>query len=96
MVPEASANAATSAIEAALRTISFRAPASLNEQVTALPFRVGDLAGFRPVLAAGGLSLLLTDGPPDKPQGATQPIVYLIAHGSGAQAGPGGERSIGP
>ena len=85
MVPEASADAATPAIEAALRTIAFRPPPSLDEQVAALPFRVVDLAGFRPVRATGGLSLILTEGPSDQPRAATQPVIYLIAHVSGAQ-----------
>lgn len=87
MVPEAAADKVASRIEAALRTIAFRAPPSLDEQIAALPFRVGDLAGFRPILATGGLSLLLTEGPADDPPGATQPLVYLLANPSGAQGG---------
>ncbi len=88
MVPEAAADAAAPRIEAALKTIAFRPPPSLDEQIAALPFGVGDPAGFRPVLATGGLSLLLTEGPSEKPQAATQPLVYLIIHVSGAQGGP--------
>ena len=87
MVPEAAADKVASRIEAALRTIAFRPPPSLDEQIAALPFRVGDLAGFRPILATGGLSLLLTEGPSNDPPGATQPIVYLLANPSGAQGG---------
>jgi hypothetical protein len=88
MVPEAKADAATPAIEAALRTISFRPRPSLADQIAALPFEVVDIAGFRPVQATGGLSLLLTEGPSDTPQAAMQPVVFLVMHGSGAQGGP--------
>lgn len=87
MVPETVGNAKTQEIEAALRTIAFRPPPSLQEQIAALPFRVGDLADFRPVLATGGLSLLLTEGPQNDPPGASQPIVYLVVNQSGAQGG---------
>ena len=50
------------AIEAALETVSLRAPPSLEEQIGALPFSIGDLAGFRPVRVTGGNSVLLTEG----------------------------------
>jgi hypothetical protein len=42
----------------------------------------------------GGLSLLLTEGPSDQPQAATQPVVYLVAHGSGAQGGPAANAAL--
>lgn len=67
------------AIEAALETIVLRAPPSLEEQITALPFAIGDRAGFRPVRVTGGNSVLLTDGEDNVVEGADQPVVIVAA-----------------
>lgn len=67
------------AIEAALETLTLRAPPSLEEQIAALPFAIGDRAGFRPVRVTGGNSILLTEGEDDVVEEADQPIVIVAA-----------------
>ncbi|GJD36874.1 hypothetical protein [Methylobacterium aerolatum] len=54
-----------------------REPLSLSQQVDALPFRIADLGGFRPVRVLAGNSVLLTDGPKDQIQNLEQPILVL-------------------
>ena len=61
----------------ALSTVTLRGPVSLDEQISALPFRVVDRAGFRPVRVLGGNSILLTDGPLDTVKALEQPVVIL-------------------
>ena len=72
----ASPSAVADAVKA-LRTVAFRPPLAMAEQLAALPFRLGDLAGFRPVRAMGGTSLLMTDGPNDVVKEAEQPIMIV-------------------
>ncbi|HEX5867293.1 MAG TPA: hypothetical protein VFY72_06260 [Beijerinckiaceae bacterium] len=67
------------AMRDALRTIAIRAPRALDEQVSALPFRLGDTAGFRPVRVMAGNALMLTDGPDDTIREVEQPAV-TVAH----------------
>ncbi|PIU06375.1 MAG: hypothetical protein COT28_07680 [Methylobacterium sp. CG08_land_8_20_14_0_20_71_15] len=50
---------------------------SLDEQVQALPFTIGDPAGFRPVRVLAGNSVLLTKGPKDQMTSLEQPILVL-------------------
>ncbi|MGJ3265423.1 MAG: hypothetical protein ACFE0R_19565 [Salinarimonas sp.] len=67
------------AIEAALETITLRAPPGIEEQIAALPFAIGELAGFRPVRVTGGNSVLLTEGEDNVVQAADQPVVIVAA-----------------
>jgi hypothetical protein len=77
-VPEAAAKQVPApTVEAALRTIAFRPKASLADQVAALPFTVGDTAGFRPMVVFAGNGLLLTEGPKDVDPGREQPVVVV-------------------
>ena len=46
-----------------LTGLRIRGALGLDEQVAALPFRIDDLAGFRPVRVLAGNSVLLTLGP---------------------------------
>lgn len=62
---------------AALRTVAFRPPLSVEEQLAALPFRMGGLEGFRPVRVMAGNSLLLTSGPNDAVQQVEQPVLIV-------------------
>jgi hypothetical protein len=64
-------------IKAALASVAIRPPLALDDQIKALPFRITERAGFRPVRVMAGNSLLLTDGPKDTVAGAEQPIVIL-------------------
>jgi hypothetical protein len=63
----------------ALKSVALREAVSLDEQVAALPFRIGDRAGFRPVKVLSGNSVLLTDGPKDAIAGVEQPMAILAA-----------------
>lgn len=60
-----------------LTGVRVRAALGLDEQVAALPFRIGDLAGFRPVRALAGNSVLLTLGPRDQVSNLEQPILVI-------------------
>ncbi|WP_298959666.1 hypothetical protein [uncultured Methylobacterium sp.] len=94
-VPEAAARQVpAAAVEAALRTIAFRPKASLSEQVAALPYRVGDMAGFRPVGVFAGNGLLLTDGPNDVDPGRTQPAVVIAPSLGSAPVSAGAEVAV--
>jgi hypothetical protein len=77
------------AIRAALASVSFRPP-PIAEQLSMLPFQLGDLAGLRviKVLAAGGA--ILTDGPTDD---ITRQPYVIVSVGPGApdQASDRGE-----
>lgn len=64
-------------MRAALSTVAIRPPLSLDDQIAALPFRLGDRAGFRPVRVLAGNSLLLTEGPSDSSPAVEQPILVL-------------------
>jgi len=65
------------AIREALRTIAFRAPLSIEDQVAALPFRLDERAGLRPVRTTTGNALLLTEGASDAVNPAEQPLVVV-------------------
>ncbi|MGO4572529.1 hypothetical protein [Microvirga sp. 2TAF3] len=64
-------------MRAALKSVALRGPVSLDEQVSALPFRIRDKAGFRPIRVLSGSSVLLTDGEKDTIKGVEQPILIL-------------------
>ncbi|SFL66102.1 hypothetical protein [Methylobacterium pseudosasicola] len=57
--------------------VTLRPPLTLDQQVEALPFRIGNMAGFRPVRVLAGNSVLLTAGPKDQMQNLEQPILVL-------------------
>ena len=57
--------------------VTLRPALSLTQQVDALPFRIADLGGFRPVRVLAGNSVLLTQGPKDQMQNLEQPILVL-------------------
>lgn len=71
----------------ALMTVTFRPPPTLEERVAALPFSVGDFAGFRPVGVIANASVVLTDGPLDDSPDLAQPIV-LVANVPGGAIPP--------
>ncbi|WP_445502214.1 hypothetical protein [Microvirga sp. G4-2] len=68
-----------SQIRDALKSVALRRDVSLDEQVSALPFRLGEKAGFRPVRVMAGNSVLFTDGPKDTIKSVEQPIMILAA-----------------
>lgn len=67
-------------VEKALRTIIVRAPASLPDQIASLPFKVADMAGFRPIRVIAGATLLLTEGPNDVATNSSQPMVVIASN----------------
>jgi hypothetical protein len=60
-----------------LKTVVFRPALTMEQQIASLPFRLGQLAGFRPVRVMAGNSILLTDGPNDAVKQAEQPIMIV-------------------
>jgi hypothetical protein len=66
-------------MRAALKSVALRPPLSIDEQMTALPFRLGERAGFRPLKVLSGNSLLLTDGAKDVIKNVEQPILILAS-----------------
>jgi hypothetical protein len=76
-------------IRDALKSVALRRDVSLDEQISALPFRLGEKAGFRPVRVIAGNSVLFTDGPKDTIKSVEQPIMILAAS---LQPPPPGER----
>jgi hypothetical protein len=75
-------------VETALRTITIRNPPSLDEQVAALPFKVSDTAGFRPVRVIAGATFLLTEGPNDVAANSMQPIIIIASNLNTAPEAP--------
>ena len=66
-------------IRDALKSVALRGAVSIEEQISALPFRLGEKAGFRPVRVNAGNSVLFTDGPQDTIKGVEQPIIIMAA-----------------
>lgn len=82
-VPDAAADAARPAIEATLRSVTLRPAPGLDAQIDALPFTIGDRAGFRAIRTMMGSTLVLTDSAGDGgPATAGQPLV-IVAHSIG-------------
>ncbi|MCJ2015051.1 hypothetical protein [Methylobacterium sp. J-076] len=78
IIAQATPEAETDETMRALVTdIAIRAPLSLTQQVDALPFRITDDAGFRPVRVLAGNSVLLTKGAKDQMQNLEQPILVI-------------------
>ena len=76
-MPPDVANATQEQVKEVLRTVAIRAQLSMAEQLDAMPFRIGDMAGFRPIRAMAGNSVLMTEGPSDTVRGADQPVVIV-------------------
>ncbi len=69
-------------IRAALTSTAVRPAIPVAEQLSLVPFQVGDLAGFRVVRVLPGVAVQLTDGPKDTFDPIDQPhIVVSVAPG---------------
>ena len=80
-IPEGVAGGLSDAdVDTALRSIAIRTPPSLEEQIAALPFKVADQAGFRPVRVIAGATYLLTDGPNDVAANSSQPMIVIASN----------------
>jgi hypothetical protein len=81
------------AIRAALQSLAVRTTIPVEEQLSLLPFKVGDLAGFGVGGVVPGRALMLSDGVSDAPAPSSPPargaphIFVAIAPGGPAQAG---------
>ena len=78
-LPDGDLKVKEAAIDAALRTVAFRPRPGLDAQVAALPFAVGDLAGFRISATALGAALILVDGTKDVDPNQSQAHVVVTA-----------------
>ena len=87
-VPEAARQAyPDEAIRTALMTSSVRPNVPAEEQLSLLPFRVSELAGFKIGGVIAGRAVMLTDGALEPPAtGIDTHIVVAIAAGAPAQA----------
>jgi hypothetical protein len=74
-------------IRTALASFAVRASVPIDEQLGLLPFKLGELAGFRVVRVIGN-SVLLTDGPKDELDAVDQPHL-IVAAAAGGPAQPG-------
>jgi hypothetical protein len=77
-------------IRAALGTVAIRATVPPEEQLGLLPFKVGDLAGFRIAGVLPGRALMLSDAPADTPgppgQSGEPHMLVTVAPGAPPQA----------
>lgn len=78
IVPEAVKEVADdAAIRAAFATLAVRDSVPVEEQLSALPFSMANLAGFRILRVAPGSAAMLTDGPKDVIEEAEQPLLLI-------------------
>ena len=81
--PKASKEYGEPVVRKALASLAVRPELTPEQQLVGLPFSIGALAGFRIVRTLSGAAALLTDGPLDRIEGATQPSI-VIASAQGA------------
>jgi hypothetical protein len=93
-VPETAAEAyPDEAMRTALTTVAIRAAVPASEQLSVLPFKIKELAGFRLVRASPNGVALLTDGPKNVIELNEQPLL-LINLGPGAPDQPEDRHSV--
>lgn len=85
-LPQGAPKEEVQGVEEALKSVAFRPPLTIDQQLVALPFKIGDMAGFRPIRAMAGNSLLLTDGPDDVIKSVSQPVL-IVAQSFGPASG---------
>ncbi|MBC7802132.1 MAG: hypothetical protein H7Z10_16065 [Gemmatimonadaceae bacterium] len=78
-VPETARTYSDRMADAALRSVAFRPAPTLQDKVGALPFTLGDAAGFRVSRTLAGVGAILTEGPLDIVQDAEQPMLIVVA-----------------
>ncbi len=71
-------------MRAALMSVAFRPPPSIEERVALLPYRVGDTSEFRPISTVANNTLFLTMGPADSVEFGSQPLVAITEIAGGA------------
>jgi hypothetical protein len=84
-IPEATQSAYPDAvIRAALNTVSVRPSVPAEEQLSLLPFRVSELAGFKVGGVIAGRAVMLTDGAVSQPATAIDTHILVAAAPGGA------------
>ena len=73
------------AIRAALTTLAVRPQVPVEEQFALVPFKLGDLSGFRLARVVPGMALQLTDGPKDALEATEQPHLVVSVVPGGPQ-----------
>ena len=89
MPEEAKAFYPDAAIRAALATLAIRNTVPIEEQLSLLPFKIGELAGFRIGGVVPGRAVMLSDAAvaPGSPEGIMEPHIFVaIAPGAPAQS----------
>lgn len=67
------------AMRTAMLSAVFRAGASVEDQIAALPFTVADRQGFRAVFVMAGSMVTMTQGPQDEVANAEQPVIIVAS-----------------
>jgi len=92
-VPEAAQSAYPDAvIRAALMSVSTRPTVPAEEQLSLLPFRVSELAGFKVGGVIAGRAVMLTDGAVNQPATAMDTHILVAAAAGGASQAADRER----
>ena len=79
-------------IRAALASLATRPTIPDSEQLTLLPFKIGDTAGFRLVRVVPGVAAQFTEGPKDALEATEQPQLVIAAAAGGPQQPEGRDR----
>lgn len=89
LIPEAIKEVAPEeALEKSFASLTVRASVPVEEQLSALPFSMNDLAGYRIVRVQPGAAAMLTDGPKDAVETAEQPLLLVSIAPSPTQPRP--------
>jgi hypothetical protein len=75
------------AVKTSLLTMTARPAVPIEEQLSLVPFKLGEMSGMRPVRILGGTGVFLTDGPKDTPAVADQPV-FIVSIGQGGPEQP--------
>lgn len=82
---DAQATYSDAAVRKALLTTITRTNVPMDEQMTLLPVKLGNLSGLRPFKVIPGTAVFLTDGPNDTLAAAEQPILVLSVSPGGPE-----------
>lgn len=77
MVEASRATVTDAAIRDALKTVTLRKEVPQSERLSVLPYKIGDLAGFRIIRSGQDGNAILTDGPNDAVEAVEQPFMVI-------------------
>lgn len=78
-IPDTDTHYSDADIVSALQSLRIRSGTAIEAQIDALPFTIGNRAGFRPVRTLAGSALIMTEGPANSYENGSQPIVIIAA-----------------